>query len=208
MQQNVSIHLVNIFPRVVSSIQIPMLHPESPYGSSCLATSFLQQNPSLSDNLLADFDNDLSQVTAILEPVFHAAERCELTNAYIQAVSTGRTAFLATNLAAQEKETVQAITSHGFSWSIGRSSNCVISIPEKTISRCHAVIGYHPEDGFYIMDVGSNNGTWLNRRPLNLMERYLLQDGDLVELGRFKVEFFVVCRNDTLSPAASDLTRY
>ena len=168
----------------------------------------MQQNPSLSDSLLADFDNDISQVTSILEPVLNASERCELTNAYIQAVSTGRTAFLATNLVAQTKETIQAITSNGFSWSIGRSSNCAISIPDKTVSRCHAVIGYHPDDGFYVMDVGSNNGTWLNRRHIAQMERRGLQDGDLLELGRFKLEFFSVCKTVGLTPMPSDLTRH
>ena len=185
-----------------------MLHPQPSSSQTNLATSFLQQNPSLSDSLLADFDNDLSQVTSILEPVLSASERCELTSAYIQAVSTGRTAFLATNLTAKTKETIQAITSNGFSWSIGRSSNCAISIPDRTVSRCHAVIGYHPDDGFYLMDVGSNNGTWLNRRHISQMERCTLYDGDLLELGRFKLEFFAVCKTSEISPIPSDLTRH
>ena len=110
-----------------------------------------------------------------------------LSSYYIQAVTTGHAAFLTTNL---PDDRATQVTSVGESWLIGRNSTCAISIKRPSISRCHAVIGHCSDRGFYIMDVGSSEGTFVNSRRIRALEQLFLHDGDLVELSRTRVEFF------------------
>jgi pSer/pThr/pTyr-binding forkhead associated (FHA) protein len=67
----------------------------------------------------------------------------------------------------------------GATASIGRSSTNDISIPEKHVSRQHAVIAFR--DGmFMISDLGSANGTFVNDRRLT--EPFPLAHGDVIRL--------------------------
>jgi pSer/pThr/pTyr-binding forkhead associated (FHA) protein len=77
------------------------------------------------------------------------------------------------------------------SWLVGRSHKCAVALLDKSVSRCHAVIGYRLGKGFYIMDLGSSNGTSVNRSKLLPLEQYFLKDGDLLEFNKFRVEFFI-----------------
>jgi len=165
-----------------------MLNLKPSSDSDRRTLSFLEKNPLLSQCLLEDCGPNLSQVATIIEPVLNASSRCEISSFYIQAVTTGRTAFLTTNL---PDDRATQVTSVGTSWLIGRNSTCAISIKSSSISRCHAVIGHCPDRGFYIMDVGSSNGTFVNCRRLAALEQRLLNDGDLVELSHTRVEFFI-----------------
>ncbi len=74
------------------------------------------------------------------------------------------------------------------------------------MSRRHAVIGHCPS-GFYIADLGSLNGTWVNQRRLIPSQRALLQDGDLIRFGVLGIEFFLSKRNNQ-PPAYLDETAY
>lgn len=108
---------------------------------------------------------------------------------YIQASRLEHRGFLKTNLT-QVGET--QVTEIGSTWLLGRSRNCAIAVPERSISRCHAVIGYDQGQGFYIMDVGSSNGTFLNQQRLSILERYPLKDGDIINLCHVRANFFEV----------------
>ncbi|NJR50257.1 MAG: FHA domain-containing protein [Leptolyngbyaceae cyanobacterium CSU_1_3] len=153
------------------------------------ALNFLKENPAISRSLLADCNHDFDKVSTFVGPIVKATERCTSTSYYIQAATTGRTAFLTTNLFDFEEARVTEIAS---TWLIGRSRNCAIAVPDPSISRCHAVIGHSPLDGFYVMDVGSSNGTFINHQRLPTLERRALQDGDMVSLSHIHVEFFLV----------------
>lgn len=177
-----------------------MLNLKPSSDSDRRALKFLEKNPSLSQCLLEDCGPNLSQVATIIEPVLNASSRCEVSSFYIQAVTTGRTAFLTTNL---PDDRATHVTSVGASWLIGRNSTCSIAIKSTSISRCHAVIGHCPDRGFYIMDVGSSNGTFVNCRRLAPLEQCLLNDGDLVELSHTRVEFFISGQNGR-NPAYQD----
>lgn len=142
-------------------------------------------------NFLADYNLEPEEVTTLVEPVLRAKQRCQKSSFYIQAVTTGRISFLASNLTGVREMQVTEAASH---WLIGRSPTCAIAIANSQLSRRHAVIGYSAE-GFYITDVGSSNGTWVNKRKLSAMERQLLQDGDVIRLGSLRVEFFALTRN-------------
>lgn len=150
--------------------------------------TFLKEHPSLSQTLIAKLGHDIRQVSTIIEPIFRAPSRCEVSEYYIQAVATGHNAFLTTNLPDGYTTYVSEMATH---WLVGRSSNCAIAVLDRSISRCHAVIKHVVNDGFYIKDLGSSNGTFVNRSRLTPLSERLLKDGDLLEFCKFRVEFFI-----------------
>ncbi len=157
-------------------------------NSTDRALKFLEQNTSFLRSLFANCNHDVEQVTTIIEPILNAPKRCEVAPFYIQAVNTGSTTFLVTNLT--ESQGVQIID-NASSWLIGRRSNCAIAIQDRCISRHHGVIGHELGKHFHITDLGSRNGTKVNHRQLTTLERRTLRDGDLIDIGFVQVEFFV-----------------
>lgn len=107
---------------------------------------------------------------------------------YIQAAQHNHRAFLTTNLCHADTPFVTALSS---TWLIGRSRNCAIVVHDRSVSRCHAVVGYDVQQGFYLMDVGSSNGTYLNRKRLSVLKRYAIADGDVITLCNLTFEFFI-----------------
>jgi hypothetical protein len=69
--------------------------------------------------------------------------------------------------------------------SIGRRPYHDICIDNLAVSGDHAVIARTP-DGYAIEDSGSTNGTLLEGEPI---DRHALKDGDIVEIGRYKLRF-------------------
>ncbi|MBN2470126.1 MAG: FHA domain-containing protein [Anaerolineae bacterium] len=67
----------------------------------------------------------------------------------------------------------------GATATIGRSRSNDICVPERHVSRRHAVIRFR-DGGFLIADLGSANGTFVNDQPVN--EPYLLLAGDVIRL--------------------------
>lgn len=68
---------------------------------------------------------------------------------------------------------------------VGRDPNADFPIEEYVISRRHARI-LRRDDGFYIKDVGSKNGTYLNNKPV---DEARLEDGDRIGLGTIVIIF-------------------
>jgi DNA-binding response OmpR family regulator len=62
---------------------------------------------------------------------------------------------------------------------IGRGSDCDIVLPERAVSRHHARIERRNQ-GYLLIDLGSKNGTHVNGQEVR--ERYLLQDGDEIQI--------------------------
>jgi pSer/pThr/pTyr-binding forkhead associated (FHA) protein len=67
----------------------------------------------------------------------------------------------------------------------GRHPDSVIFLDDITVSRRHAEVR-HVEGGYEVADVGSLNGTYLNRERV---ERATLNDGDELQIGTFKLLF-------------------
>lgn len=70
---------------------------------------------------------------------------------------------------------------------IGRHPDAAIFLDDVTVSRNHAALV--PEGGGWaIVDEGSLNGTYVNRRRA---ERAALADGDELQIGKYKLTFIV-----------------
>jgi ribosomal protein S27E len=68
---------------------------------------------------------------------------------------------------------------------IGRSPDCGIFLDDVTVSRRHAVL--LERDGAHVIeDLGSLNGTYVNRRRIDSAE---LSDGDEVQIGKYRLTF-------------------
>jgi hypothetical protein len=68
----------------------------------------------------------------------------------------------------------------------GRHPDSDIFLDDITVSRRHAEI-VRAGEGFVVRDVGSLNGTYLNRERI---EEATLQNGDELQIGKFKLVFF------------------
>src|SRR5262249_15024029 len=69
---------------------------------------------------------------------------------------------------------------------LGRDAACDIVLPDKEVSKKHARI-IRKDDGYYIEDLQSTNGTKVGESDLT--EIRLLEDGDLIEMGDFRFVF-------------------
>ena len=122
---------------------------------------------------------------------------------YIQAVELEQGACLASNSLNLKQVEIAPIAS---GWAIGRSATCAVRIQHTSISRCHAILAYQPEVGFYVTDLGSSNGTWLNSQRIPPMQRYVLEDGDRLRVGRFIVNFYMARCTENLPLQICDET--
>jgi hypothetical protein len=69
----------------------------------------------------------------------------------------------------------------------GRHPESDIFLDDVTVSRRHAEFR-RKDDTFFIHDVGSLNGTYVNRQRVDDTE---LGDGDELQIGKFKLTFYV-----------------
>ena len=69
----------------------------------------------------------------------------------------------------------------------GRHPDSDIFLDDVTVSRRHAEV-VHAGDGYQLRDVGSLNGTYLNRERIE--HEVPLANGDELQIGKFKLVFF------------------
>ena len=68
---------------------------------------------------------------------------------------------------------------------IGRSPDAEVFLDDVTVSRNHALL-VRRRDGLYVDDLGSLNGTYVNRRRI---ESHKLADGDELQVGKYKLTY-------------------
>jgi pSer/pThr/pTyr-binding forkhead associated (FHA) protein len=70
--------------------------------------------------------------------------------------------------------------------SAGRHSDSGVYLDDVTVSRRHAEFRLVEKGEFHVVDVGSLNGTYVNRKPVDSV---VLANGDEVQIGRYRLVF-------------------
>jgi len=73
------------------------------------------------------------------------------------------------------------------STSIGRSPDTDVFLDDVTVSRTHAVFERREDGSWFVRDLGSLNGTYVNGEQVDETK---LTTGDEVQVGKFKLTFF------------------
>ncbi|MBD2090230.1 FHA domain-containing protein [Microcoleus sp. FACHB-1515] len=120
---------------------------------------------------------------------------------YIQGLIEGDRVQLITNLI---NDQTQILTQPQNIWTIGRDSRQVgIPLQDKRLSRCHAAIRYIKDKGFYLADLNSSNGSFINGDRIHEARR--LQQGDQIRLGGSTIVFFTGSTHRDLPAVSADL---
>jgi pSer/pThr/pTyr-binding forkhead associated (FHA) protein len=105
---------------------------------------------------------------------------------YMQGIVLDHEILLVTNLMNSQ---TQALSQAQNIWTIGRDSRQVtIPVGDTRLSRRHAAIEYIPHEGFYLSDLKSSNGSFVNGELVR--QHKLLCDGDQIRLGSLTFNFF------------------
>lgn len=114
---------------------------------------------------------------------------------YAQGVIARSGVYLVSNIPTGQS---QAYMQPQWIWSIGRDPRqSVLVFPDKRLSRCHAVVQYHPQQGFVLFDLESTNGTFVNGSQVQRFSE--LRDGDRVRLGGLNFSFFIYNSRDAVT---------
>lgn len=76
----------------------------------------------------------------------------------------------------------------GSYWTVGRGDDNNFVLPDRWISRNHAMLQGSDSSKFYLIDLGSRNGTFVNGRRVSVP--VILHDGDLLTFGQTELRFF------------------
>ncbi|MCE9624519.1 MAG: FHA domain-containing protein [Deltaproteobacteria bacterium] len=95
--------------------------------------------------------------------------------------------FIIQNLKSQEE---QEYSLHQDNIVFGRINTCDIELPVKSVSRRHAEIVREAQD-YFLSDLKSGNGTFLNNQKIRPMEKNLLRSGDLIRIEDYEIRFIL-----------------
>lgn len=73
-------------------------------------------------------------------------------------------------------------------WTIGRSDDNNFVLPDRWISRSHAMLQRMESGEFYLIDLGSRNGTFVNGRRVSVP--VTLSNGDAITFGQTELNFY------------------
>ena len=87
-------------------------------------------------------------------------------------------------------------------WTIGRSEDNNFVLPDRWISRNHAMLQCMETGEFYLIDLGSRNGSFVNGRRVSIP--VTLHNGDRLTFGQTELDFYCPTLNPPADSAASD----
>jgi pSer/pThr/pTyr-binding forkhead associated (FHA) protein len=156
-----------------------------------------EHNRSLLDEILS-LENANPQASRMALPYIQGQIHSGTHSGHTSNQASGQQVSLITNLMNGRTEATQQPQN---TWLIGRDSSRVhISLPDRRLSRCHAMIHFAdgPSQGFYLTDLSSSNGSFVNGEMI--LEPTLLKDGDRIRLGSLSFTFFL-CHSTQIFPA-------
>jgi len=89
-------------------------------------------------------------------------------------------------------------------WYVGRTPNNDLMLPHSQISRQHMRL-FWQDGGFWVEDMGSTNGVWLNEVRLEAQTPVRLQEGDVIGAGPFTLTYEGLLRPPAPQPAGAAL---
>ncbi|MEO1590132.1 MAG: FHA domain-containing protein [Cyanobacteria bacterium J06632_22] len=164
-----------------------------------------QQGNGLWEALFENLDYNFDAVYTVIDAILTAKDRCQVTPLYIQGVVTPSATFLASNVGQSSR---LQLTTVDTCWRMGRATDCALYIPHPAVDSCHAAIHYTAETGFRLTDLGSTTGLRHNRHRLPSLSRRHLRNGDLIELGTLRIEFFIDDFNTACTSDAESTTYF
>ena len=126
--------------------------------------------------------------------------RNRVSSHYLQGVIHGQHVYLITNLV---KGKTQSLLQPQRTWVVGRDRKAALPVQDKRLSRQHAAIQYVEKQGFYLIDLESTNGSFVNGEAVRHCT--LLKDGDQVRLGSLAFTFFICRAAKVVEPLPADL---
>lgn len=84
-------------------------------------------------------------------------------------------------------------------WTVGRGDDNNFVLPDRWISRNHAMFQGTDNGKFYLIDLGSRNGTFVNGRRVSVP--VILDDGDLLTFGQTELQFFSPAETSSMADA-------
>ncbi len=119
---------------------------------------------------------------------------------YVHGVVDTAAVYLMTNLCDNQ---TQSLRQPQGIWTIGRNRSSGICIADSYMSRRHAAIQHIDQQGFYLIDFNSTNGSFVNDQ--RALEPIKLTDGDRIRLGSLTFNFFIDHKCRTLPTVAMEL---
>jgi len=85
---------------------------------------------------------------------------------------------------------------------IGRTSACDLELPDTGVSRKHSEIVREGDD-YFLIDLKSGNGTFLNGKKIRPIEKHLLRVGDVIKIENYEIHF-ALAEESTDKPIEED----
>jgi pSer/pThr/pTyr-binding forkhead associated (FHA) protein len=149
---------------------------------------------------LYDHHPDLLNELLHLESYAPNAGRFAPRTPYLMGLIDAEDVYLLTNVL---KTTTQKLEQPQWVWTLGRAETNAICLPDDHLSRQHAAIQYIAAQGFFLHDLESKNGTYLNHERIQVPLR--LQEGDLIRIGATVFSFFLCDQTMMLPPIQPEL---
>ncbi|MEM7555578.1 MAG: FHA domain-containing protein [Cyanobacteria bacterium P01_A01_bin.84] len=181
---------------------ISNLHLLAASGSSIVAEladdEELQKRLSLYEVFLRLYKHNSSLLDKILqlEDISSLGEKQQ----YIQAIENDGAVYIITNLCDGKTQSLQQPQQI---WTIGRDRCSGIHVLDRYVSRRHGAIQYIQKKGFYLIDFGSTNGSYINDKQIYQPTK--LKDGDRIRLGNITFSFFINLSTQVLPTVAVEL---
>lgn len=84
-------------------------------------------------------------------------------------------------------------------WTFGRSDDNSFVVSDRWISRNHAMLQFTENSDFYLIDLGSRNGTFVNGRRVSIP--VILRNGDRLTFGQTELEFYCPSSQEDTEPS-------